>query len=296
MIQKILNKKVSWKIINIFLSDPSIELSFSDLVKITSSSPTNVKKVIDEFNENRLFISKKIGNKILYKLDLSNYLVRSLYLVYSWDKINKFPKNVSKALKIFIEKIMEKEICSVYLFGSSVYKDNPNDYDLAVIYNKMNQDLENIWLELIKDFEVNIEVHFNSNKEFIKYYKEGNYKMTSTIKPCLVLYDNNFLFNYLSNIPLPSKEFILREIKKIESKLEKSYKIYKTNKKTSEDLINSIYNDFLRLYIASQKQIPGSKHILVKQAKKLGLDCIKRNLWEQLEWMQQKIKKIKTSI
>lgn len=291
-----LNKKVNWKILVLFINNPSKLYSFSDLVCLTKSGPTNVKKAINELKDRNFFISKKRGNKILYQINLDNYSVRSLFLTYAWDKVNNFPEKVKKCLKILLEKFIPKEVISIYLFGSSVYKTKPNDFDLAVIYNQEKKELNKIWLETIKDFEENIEIHFFQKEEFIKFYREGNYRITSMLEPCLVLYDQNFIFNYLKNIPLPTKKFLLNQIKDLEKKLEKGFKLYRKRKKDCEELINNIFNDFLRVYISYKQKIPGSKHVLDKQAKKLGLDIKRRDLWERLEWMEKIVRKIKISI
>lgn len=291
-----LNKKVNWKILVLFINNPSKLYSFSDLVCLTKSGPTNVKRAINELKDRNFFISKKRGNKILYQINLDNYSVRSLFLTYAWDKVNNFPEKVKKCLKILLEKFIPKEVISIYLFGSSVYKTKPNDFDLAVIYNQEKKELNKIWLETIKDFEENIEIHFFQKEEFIKFYREGNYRITSMLELCLVLYDQNFIFNYLKNIPLPTKKFLLNQIKDLEKKLEKGFKLYRKRKKDCEELINNIFNDFLRVYISYKQKIPGSKHVLDKQAKKLGLDIKRRDLWERLEWMEKIVRKIKTSI
>lgn len=297
MIYKSLNKKVSWKILLIFMDNPSKQYSFSDLVSLTKSGPTNVKKVIDEFKNNNFFISKKEGNKILYQINLDNYSVRYLFLVYGWDKVNEFPEKVKKGLKTLVDDLTSKEITSVYLFGSSIYKTKPNDFDLAVIYNKEKKELDKIWLGVIKDFEENIEVHFFQKKEFIEFFKERNYRITSTLIPCLILYDQNFIFNYLKRIPLPSKEFLLKEVKNLEKKLDKCFKLYREKKISDcEEILELIFNEFLRIYVGYKKEIPNSKHILVRQAKRLGLDLRKRDLWERLEWMEKITRKIKISI
>jgi len=294
--ENILNKKVSWKILIIFLNNPDRQYSFSDLVNLTKSGPTNVKKTINEFKDKNLFTSKKRGNKILYQINLDNYLARSLFLAYAWDKVNKFPEKAAKCLKTISEKFIPKEVISIYLFGSSIYKTKPNDFDLAVVYHKNIKELDQIWLETIKDFEENIEIHFFQKEEFLKSFKEGNYRITSTLKPCLILSDQNFLFNHLGTIPLPSRKFLLNQIKNLEQKLSKCFQLYREKRKDCEELVNNIFNDFLRIYIGHKKEIPGSKHLLIKQAKKLGLNLKKRDLWEKLEWMEKVIKKIKITI
>ena len=146
-----------------------------------------------------------------------------------------------------MEKFIQKGAVSVYLFGSAAYKANPNDFDLAVIYNKGKDGLNKEWLETIKDFEENIEIHFFQKEEDIG------------------------------------------------QKLEKCFKLYRERKEDCEELINSIFNNFLRIYISYAGEIPGSKHSLAKQAKKAGLDIKKMGLWERLEWMEKTIKKIKTN-
>jgi len=294
--ENFLSKKVNWKVLKVFMDNPSQAYSFSDLVALTKSGPTNVKKAVNELKNNNFFISKTEGNKILYKINLNDYSVKYLFLFYAWNRINKFPKKVREGLRNLVNDLIPKKINTIYLFGSSINKTNPNDFDLAVIYNKRKEELNKIWIENIKDFEENIEVHFFQKEEFIKFFKEGNYRITSTLMPCLVLYDENFIFNYLGNILLPNKTILLREIKNLEEKLNKCFSLYKDRKEDCRELMDSSFNDFLRIYIAYQKEIPSSKHVLKKQARKLGLDIKKRNLWEKLEWMEKIIKKMKISI
>lgn len=291
-----LTKKVNWKILDIFLNNPSNKYSFSDLVALSKSGPTNVKKAINDLNNNYFFTIKKEGNRILYQINLDNNSVKHLFQFYAWNKLNKFSENVRNGIKILVQKLIQEEIFSIYLFGSSIYKTNPKDLDLAVIYNKKKEKLNDIWLEIIKDFQENIELHPFQKEEFIKSFIDGDYKITSTLNNCLILYDKDFIFDYLSKIPLPTKKILLREINILEEKLEKCFKLYKTRKEDCEELLENNFTNFLRLFISHKKEIPDSKHSLNLHAKKLGLNTKKRNLWEKLEWMEKTIKKIKTTI
>lgn len=292
----ILIKSVSRKIMVQFITNPGGQYSFSDLVSLTKSGPTNVKKAINEFKLKEIFTFKKEGAKIFYKINYNNYLVRSLFLFFAWDRTNRFSEKTRKCITVLLERFLSKNVVSVYLFGSAVYKAKPIDFDLAVVYDRHREHLEKIWLETLKDFRENIEVHFFPRKEFIPSFREGDYRITSTLRPCLVLYDQNFLFNYLKEIPLPSNNFLLGQIKSLELKLRKCFQLYKERKKDCEKLTENIFNEFLRVYISHKKEIPGSKHFLPKQARGLGLDIRKRDLWGTLEWMEATLRRVKTSI
>ncbi|MAF36417.1 hypothetical protein CL622_04865 [archaeon] len=291
-----LYKAVNNKILKIFIEDPSSRYSFSDLVRKTTSGPTNVKKAVDGFKEREILTSTKEGNRVIYRINLSNYVARSIFSLYAWDRVNIFPGKVSKGLQKLIGKLIVKGVYTVYLFGSATHKSNPNDIDIAVVHPNSREKLEKIWLETVHDFEEDIEVHFFREDDFIQLYKEGNFRITSTLKFCLILYDRNFIFDYIRTIPLPDKTFLLNEITKFEKKLRTCLLLYKENKSRSKELKEHIYEDFLRIYISSKKEIPGLKQKLVSNARSLGLAIRKRDLWRELEWMELVIKKIKINI
>jgi hypothetical protein len=72
--------------------------------------------------------------------------------------------------------------------------------------------------------------------------------------------------------------------------------LYRQKKRETADIVQAQFNDFLRLYIASQQQIPGPKHDLPTQAKGLGLQFKKRKLWDTLEWISSTIQQIKRTM
>jgi len=282
-------KKVSWKIVSVCMQDPNRQFSFSDLLKITASGPTNVQKALQELKP--LFIDKKEGAKKLYQLNLNSHLVQSLFLTYAWEKVNHFPQTVISCIEALLRR--SPSALSIYLFGSSVYSMEPNDIDIAVVYEGSKVKLESAWEEVRSDFQENVEVHFISKKDFVRMFKEGNYRLTSTLKGCLVLQDRDFLFHYLGKIPLPEKQFLLAQVNQLQSSVKKCFTLYRDNKEKCEELQKTIWLDFLRVYIAVKGEIPGSKHQLEKESAKLGLNVKKRGLWESLEWMEKTLREIK---
>lgn len=287
-------KTVSWKVLSLCLEHPSRKYSFSDFLKLTASGPTNVQKALKELDH--LFVCNKVGNKLNYQLNLKNHLVQSLFLTYAWMKIDLFPEPVKSCLNTLIDKLVPEQTVSIYLFGSSIYSKKPNDYDVAVIYQQNKAKLESIWQEIRTDFQENVEVHFMAKKEFSVLFQSGSYRLTSTLQPCLILYDQNFIFNYLGNILPPGKVFLQQQINEIETKLKKCFSLYRSDKEGCKELAESLRADFLRIYIGFKGEIPGSIHQLEKQAGKLGLKAEKNDLWSTLEWMEKKIREIKTAI
>jgi predicted transport protein len=282
-------KKVSWKILSVCMQNPTREFSFSDFLKITRSGPTNVHQAVKDLRP--LFSYHKHGTRTLYKLDLDNYFVKSLFLTYSWEKVNFFPPKIVLCLKTLLDKSQLAD--AIYVFGSAVYSKKPNDFDVAVIYDKNRPKFESIWKEIKSDFLENVDVHFISRKDFISMFKEGNYRITSTLQGCLVLHDRGFIFEYLGKLPKPEKDFLLEQINQLQNKLKKCFTLYHDSKKKCTELLNNMESDFLRVYIGFKGDIPGSKNQLQKQSSKLGLNLKKRDLWETLEWMEKILRKIK---
>lgn len=297
--EKIIKKKVWRNILYLFLDSLNNKYSFSDVVGLTKSSPTNVKNALNTLKNSDILLLEKLGNKTIYSLNTDNFYVRHLVITYAWARIYELPQNVQKCIKTLYNRFIKQRILSIYLFGSAVEIEKPRDVDLAVIYED-KKDLEKIWLEIIKDFEENIECHFYSKEDFIDNFKQGNYSITSTLITCRVLYDNNFIFNFLKQIPAPTKDFLSAQIKKIQTKLEKCFELYRKKKHNEcEAILTESLNDFLRIFISSKTKIPGPKHKLLKQAKNLGLNINKyqkSNLWGKLEWMEYQIKIIKRAI
>ncbi|MFH1275823.1 MAG: hypothetical protein ABIH82_01820 [Candidatus Woesearchaeota archaeon] len=271
------------------MQDPSRQFSFSDLLKMTKSGPTNVQKSLKELKS--LFICKKDGTRTLYQLNSRNYLVKSLFITYAWEKVQFFPAKVVSCLGALVDN--SQYAVSIYLFGSAVYSKSPNDFDVAVIYDGNKTKLESIWKDIRTDFQENVEVHFFSKKDFIMMFNEGNYRLTSTLKGCLVLHDRNFIFQYLGKKSQSEPDFLLKEINTLQVKVKKCFTLYRDDKEKCLELQKNIWLDFLRVYIAAKGNIPGSRHQLEKQANKLGLSLMKRDLWESLEWMEKILREIK---
>lgn len=291
-----LGKRVHEKILTIFIVNAHKKYSFSDLVKLTGAGPTNVKRSLDELKNRGIFEQQQEGNKLFYRLNFRSHLVRSLFLLYSWNKVQDLSKNVGKALTSLVEHCLTQHVCSIYLFGSAVRSTEPHDIDVAIISNHRMDQLKKSWLQLMEDFEENIEVHFFPSQDFIRLWKEGDYTITSTLVSALVLYDRNFIFNYLGAIPAAGRKLLQSRISGIEQKLTRAFHLYREKKKESADIVEPLLQEILRLYIASQGEIPGSKHQLQEQAQRQGLVFKKKGLWETLEWMEQTLRSIKRNI
>ncbi|MEK6951097.1 MAG: hypothetical protein AABX13_05230 [Nanoarchaeota archaeon] len=288
--------KVSWKIVTLFIDHPSSQLSFSDVVRLSSAGPTNAQKALATLQAEGLLNLHKERNRTLYQLELRNFLVHSLLILRGWQRVNQFPPHSRRGITTIIQKLAASGVTAIYLFGSALRSSRPQDIDLGIIYQHDQEKVKQIWLQTIRDFGENIEAHFFPEEEFIAAVGEGDYALTSTLWPCLVLYDRYFLYEYLGKILLPSKKVLLRRIQELEEKITLAYQLYRQKKQETADIVQAQFDNFLRLYIASQQQIPGPKHDLPSQAKGLGLQFKKRKLWDTLEWMSSTIRQIKTTI
>jgi predicted nucleotidyltransferase len=127
-IDELFEKYVEWRILALFLRNPTASLHIKEVARRLSISPASVSNAVKGFHADGLLSKEEIGLAHLYKLDNEHPIVRSL-------------KRVDGLVRLFgaglVSKIIETDdgVISLALYGSfaSGEYDEKSDVDLLAI-------------------------------------------------------------------------------------------------------------------------------------------------------------------
>jgi|GEM_PF-1788683 len=249
------------KILRIFLENWFKELSIKELVKKSGLGRTWIYKNLNEFIKCGL-VKKK--NK-LYSLDKNNLLVLNLKQTFDLEKLYTINNEILKEiLSVFdyFKLQMGKSLLSFLIVGSTArLKRMPkSDVDFLIISTKKEFDIE-------PKIETNV-ILLQPN-EFEKKYIDCDDFVLTSLAYGLILYDNNFIVNFLKKpLPFPTTEQI--EIKKelIRKNTERIYKLIEINDlKNANNELKNFVTQSARIKIIENGEIPLSRSELAGQLK-----------------------------
>jgi predicted nucleotidyltransferase len=258
----ILQTKSAWTVINVFLAEPWKQIHLRALIRETGVGPNVAHKIIKNIEKSGVLKSKNVGNIILYSLNQESELTKKLLMLYHEKKLQELPEE----FKIYIQRLRRKlegrKILSVVLFGS-VAKNRAgemSDIDLLIIHGgKFNDErLRNVF----ENYSRYIQIIDFSSQEFEKNYRDGHELIVNMLNDGIIVYDNNFYYNYLFKpLPKPTKDYIERILKDSEKRLDEFMEFYRKVKKP-EIAKTSLYLVLSRLTTAMlllNHHIPQSK-------------------------------------
>ena len=162
------------RIFEAFLRKPYKELTYKDIKDyFKEKSNSSIQKAIKKFLSNELIKKKKIGNIILYSVNLENTMVFSYFNIFINEKISK---QVKISLKILKEELQKIEFISIVIFGSYAEgkQNEKSDLDIAIFLNSI-EDKKNCELA-IKSAELKsilpLDIHVITKDEMLQMLKD----------------------------------------------------------------------------------------------------------------------------
>ena len=132
---KFLNKCVGFKVMEFFLTHPSLEIHLNELARKLEISPASVKTHCDELSKEKIIFEKQIGNLRLFWLNREDFAVRSMMRAY----------HILLLKKLGIEDIAQ-DCISLAIYGSmaSGNMDERSDLDILVIGDEKDSDRDGV--------------------------------------------------------------------------------------------------------------------------------------------------------
>ncbi|KHO48118.1 MAG: seg [archaeon GW2011_AR5] len=159
-----LQKYNFYRVLSVFLSNPSREFGWKELSEKLKLGPPSTKKYIDELKKEGIIEEKKFGARSLYR---ANRESRKFRLFMKFDMVLRLEDS---GLLEFLDKFYGYP--AVLLFGSRATGEavEGSDIDIAVITeSKKDADISNFE----KKFRQEIQLFRFSKEEFMKLRKEN---------------------------------------------------------------------------------------------------------------------------
>ncbi len=125
------------KIFEAFLKKPYKDLAYKEIKDYQKEKSNSiVQKAIVKFLAEELIKKRKVGNIILYTLNLDNSSIFSYFDILIKEKM---PNLVKSSLKIIKEELSEMEFTSLVIFGSYAEwkQKEKSDLDIAIFVNSI---------------------------------------------------------------------------------------------------------------------------------------------------------------
>lgn len=130
-------KYIEWKIIRLFLGNPTTPFYVKEVARRLKVSPSSVSNFLNHMQYDGVFKKEIAGNAHFYRLNNELEIVKKLKVFYTLLKIQNL-----NLVDLFKEK--DETIISLVLYGSysSGENDERSDFDLLVISNQKKDFIE----------------------------------------------------------------------------------------------------------------------------------------------------------
>ncbi len=131
----LLCKCVGFKVMEFFLTHPSVEIHLNELARKLEISPASVKTHCDELSKDKIIFEKQTGNLRLFWLNREDFGVRSMMRAY----------HLLLLKKLGVEDIV-RDCISLAIYGSmaSGNLDERSDLDILVIGDEKDSDRDGV--------------------------------------------------------------------------------------------------------------------------------------------------------
>ncbi len=162
------------RIFEAFLIKPYKEFTYKEIKEFTKEKSNSIiQKAIIKFLAEELIKETKVGNIILYNLNLENNLVFSYFNIIINQNISNLVKSI---LKIIKEELSNIPFISIVVFGSYAEgkQKDKSDMDIAIFVN-LSEDKENCKLAM-KSAELKsilkLDIHVITKDEMLQMLKD----------------------------------------------------------------------------------------------------------------------------
>jgi len=149
-------------LLNYFIKEPEREFYVRELAKFTKKSPTTISKYLNKLKKDKLLISKKKYNHLLFKANTEDQVFKDLKLFYNIKKLRE-----CGLIDYLIEEFNHPE--AITLFGSFRKAENipKSDIDILII-TPLKKKIDLKKFEKILNHEIQLFLHSNEEIEKMK--------------------------------------------------------------------------------------------------------------------------------
>lgn len=165
----ILNRSISRrKLLSLFFENENKEYYLREMARITGVPATNIRRELKKLEEDRFFVTNKIGNLLFYKLNKKHPLFKELKKILSQEIGIEF--ELRTLFKSF------KNIDSAFIYGSYASGKNrsDSDIDLMVVGSPNKEKIEDKISELERRYQREINYQILASETFNKKKKQKN--------------------------------------------------------------------------------------------------------------------------
>lgn len=189
------------QIFGVFLKQPYKELTYREIKDYSEENSNSIiQNAVFKFLEEGLVTKRRIGNIIIYKLDIENTSVFSYFDILAKKQLEKTAK---VCLNRIMEEISEVSFVSAVIFGSyaeNKYK-NKSDLDVALF---VNNDKDKRICELaIKSAELKctipVDAHVFTEDEMLKMLEDKDENLGKQIaKKHIAAYNSGIFYSIIN--------------------------------------------------------------------------------------------------
>ncbi len=248
----------------------------SELAKASGISITHVLRLLAELKKLNVVSEKRAGKRGRFRLDIENMLTAKLIGLFSLERRMELPPSFRAPIEEFVKK-MRAKASSIILFGSVAkgLQNKESDIDLFIISKdakKSKEETRKIMEELFGFYQLLIEEHIFSEKEFDSMHRKGNDLLINLIKDGIILHDNGFYLHYLKKLPEPSKELVADILELAKQSLKTAEKIISISHEDAIEPLRKVARDCCRALLLINGVVPGSKHEIAEQVAKIDAE------------------------
>lgn len=166
-------------ILEYFIKEPEREFHVRELASLTKKSPTTISKYLRKYQKNKLLISRKKFNHLLFKANMENFSFKDRKLFYNIKKLRE--SNIIDHL----ENVFNHPE-AIVLFGSYRKAENTKESDIDIlIITPLKKHLDLKRYENILGHSIQLLTYSNSD---IKKMMSDNKELLNNMLNGIVIY------------------------------------------------------------------------------------------------------------
>ncbi|MCD6547590.1 MAG: nucleotidyltransferase domain-containing protein [Nanoarchaeota archaeon] len=166
LLRELIGKK-KYKVIKMFLDNPSSKFSEKEIVQKTKVSRLTVRRWLSQLEKSGFIVSQILGRVRYYSLNIDSYEVRQFKVYYN---------STSDIIMDLINKLRNTRTTKMILFGSFARGDDRTDSDIDVLI-VTSEPKEKIWKigeQLSKKYNKKLSLIVKSPEEYVLLAKKDN--------------------------------------------------------------------------------------------------------------------------
>lgn len=266
--------KAGTAVLRVMCRQPYRNFYPAELAEMSGISVTHVLRLLGELKRIGVASIRPAGKRNTFRLNMENMLALKLTELFNLERRLELPQSFRAPAEEFAGKMKDKA-SSILLFGSVAkgLQKEESDIDLFIISKNAQETKKHarkLMDELFGFYTPLIEEHIFSEKEFESMYKKGNDLLINLIKDGIILHDSGFYMQYLKKgPPEPSKELINDILNSARESLKAAETMLPINHEGAIEPLKKVARDCCRALLLMKGIVPGSKHELIGQIKKI---------------------------